>query len=131
MAQHIVQMALVVHDYDEAIRFYTGSLGFILLEDTQLSDTKRWVRVAPADSACCLLLAKAASAEQSLSVGNQSGGRVFLFLHTDDLWRDFVDFQSRGVNFIGQPRAEEYGLVVVFTDLYGNKWDLIEPRKPA
>jgi catechol 2,3-dioxygenase-like lactoylglutathione lyase family enzyme len=130
MAQHIVQMALVVHDYDEAIRFYTESLGFILLEDTQLSDTKRWVRVAPADSRCCLLLAKAASAEQSLSVGNQSGGRVFLFLHTDDLWRDFVDFQSRGVNFIGQPRAEEYGLVV-FTDLYGNKWDLIEPRSPA
>lgn len=131
MAQHIVQMALVVHDYDEAIRFYTESLGFILLEDTQLSETKRWVRVAPADSSCCLLLAKAASAEQSLSVGNQSGGRVFLFLHTDDLWRDFVDFQSRGVNFIGQPRAEEYGLVVVFTDLYGNKWDLIEPRSPA
>lgn len=131
MAQQIVQMALVVHDYDEAIRFYTESLGFVLLEDTQLSDTKRWVRVAPAGSHCCLLLAKAASAQQSLSVGNQSGGRVFLFLHTDDLWRDFVDFQSRGVNFIGQPRAEEYGLVVVFTDLYGNKWDLIEPRSPA
>lgn len=131
MAQQIVQMTLVVHDYDEAIRFYTKSLGFILLEDTQLSDTKRWVRVAPADSSCALLLARAASAEQSLSVGNQSGGRVFLFLHTDDLWRDFVDFQSRGVNFIGQPRAEEYGLVVVFTDLYGNKWDLIEPRRPA
>ena len=131
MSRKIVQMALVVRDYDEAIRFYTESLGFNLLEDTHLSDTKRWVRVAPQGSPCALLLAKAASEEQLSSVGNQSGGRVFLFLHTDDLWRDFVDFQSRGVNFIGEPRAEDFGLVVVFTDLYGNKWDLIQPRLPA
>ncbi len=128
MNQKIVQMALVVRDYDEAIRFYTELLGFVLLEDTELSDTKRWVRVAPAGSPCSLLLAKAASDEQQRCVGNQTGGRVFLFLHTDDLWHDFAELQSRGVNFIGEPRAEEYGLVVVFTDLYGNKWDLIEPR---
>ena len=131
VTQKIVQMTLVVRDYDEAIRFYTQMLGFVLLEDTQLSDSKRWVRVAPMDSAFSLLLARAATEEQLQCVGNQTGGRVFLFLHTDDLWRDFVDLQSRGVNFIGEPRAEAYGLVVVFTDLYGNKWDLIEPRLPS
>lgn len=131
MKQKIVQLALVVRDYDEAISYYTKILGFDLLEDTQLSDTKRWVRVAPKGSSCSLLLARAATEAQLKAVGNQTGGRVFLFLHTDDLWGDFVELQSRGVNFIGEPRAEEYGLVVVFTDLYGNKWDLIEPRSPA
>lgn len=128
MVQQIVQLALVVRDYDEAIAFYTEKLGFALLEDTRLSDTKRWVRVAPQGSHCALLLAKAASDEQCLSIGNQTGGRVFLFMHTDNFWRDFDAMRSRGVNFVGEPREEEYGTVVVFTDLYGNKWDLIEPR---
>ena len=131
MNQKIVQMTLVVRDYDEAIRFYTGILGFDLLEDTELSATKRWVRVAPPDCHFSLLLAKAATSEQSNCVGNQTGGRVFLFLHTDDLWGDFVELQSRGVNFIGEPRAEAFGLAVVFTDLYGNKWDLIELRRQS
>ena len=131
MTRKIAQMALLVRDYDEAIRFYTQMLGFVLLEDTQLDDNKRWVRVAPEHGSCSLLLARAATEEQLKCVGNQTGGRVFLFLHTDDLWRDFADLQSRGVNFIGEPRAEEFGLVVIFTDLYGNKWDLIEPRSPA
>ena len=126
-----MQLALVVRDYDEAISYYTKILGFDLLEDTQLSDTKRWVRVAPRGSSCSLLLARAVTEAQLETVGNQTGGRVFLFLHTDDLWGDFVELQSRGVNFIGEPRAEEYGLVVVFTDLYGNKWDLIEPKSPV
>ena len=130
-SQKIVQVTLVVRDYDEAIRFYTEILGFILLEDTQMSDSKRWIRVAPRNSSCSLLLARAATEEQFGSVGNQTGGRVFLFLHTDDLWHDFVELQSRGVNFIGEPRAEAYGLVVVFTDLYGNKWDLVEPKSSA
>ena len=128
MTQQIVQLTLVVRDYDEAIVFYTEKLGFDLLEDTRLSDTKRWVRVAPQLSNCSLLLAKAVSDEQCLSIGNQTGGRVFLFLHTDNFWRDFGAMQSRGVNFVGEPREEEYGTVIVFTDLYGNKWDLVEPR---
>ena len=129
MAQQIAQLALIVRDYDEAIAFYTEKLGFALLEDTRLNDTKRWVRVAPAQSTCSLLLAKAASDEQRLSIGNQTGGRVFLFLHTDNFWRDFDEMRSHGVNFIGEPREEDYGTVIVFTDLYGNKWDLIEPRQ--
>jgi len=124
-------MTLVVRDYDEAIRFYTEKLGFTLLEDTQLSEAKRWVRVTPPGSPCALLLAKAVTDQQTRRIGNQTGGRVSLFLHTDDLWRDFAELQSRGVDFIGEPRAEEYGLVVVFTDLYGNKWDLIEPKSSA
>lgn len=128
MTQNIFQLALVVRDYDEAIAFYTEKLGFAVLEDTQLSDSKRWVRIAPQGSACSLLLAKAASDEQLECVGNQSGGRVFLFMHTDDIWRDFNEMRSRGVSFVGEPREEEYGTVVVFADLYGNKWDLIEPR---
>jgi len=129
MLQKIVQTTLVVRDYDEAIRFYTGMLGFDLLEDTQISDSKRWVRVAPPGSPCSILLAKATTDEQLNCVGNQTGGRVFMFIHTNDLWGDFVELQSRGVNFIGEPRAESFGLAVVFTDLYGNKWDLIEPRR--
>ncbi|MGI9286962.1 MAG: VOC family protein [Pseudomonadales bacterium] len=129
MAQNIFQLVLVVKDYDEAIAFYAEKLGFVLIEDTQLSDTKRWVRVAPEGSGCSLLLAKAASEQQLASIGNQTGGRVFLFMHTDDVWRDYNQMQSRGVSFDGEPREEEYGTVVVFTDLYGNKWDLIQPTR--
>ena len=128
MTQHIFQLALVVRDYGEAIEFYTETLGFELLEDTRLSDTKRWVRVAPKGSNCALLLAKAASDEQAASIGNQTGGRVFLFMHTDDFWRDYRTYRERGVTFIREPVEEEWGTVSVFTDLYGNKWDLIEPR---
>lgn len=128
MTQNIFQLTLVVRDYNEAIAFYTEKLRFVLLEDTRLSEEKRWVRVAPAGSGCSLLLAKAASEEQGASVGNQTGGRVFLFMHTDDIWRDFNAMQSRGVIFVGEPREEEYGTVIVFSDLYGNKWDLIEPK---
>jgi len=127
MTQNIFQLTLVVDDYDEAISFYTEKLGFILLEDTQISETKRWVRVAPQDSACSLLLARAVTDEQIRYIGNQTGGRVFLFLHTDDLWRDYAEMKESGINFIGEPREEDYGWVVVFTDLYGNKWDFIQP----
>jgi len=125
----IAQIALVVRDYDEAIAWYTGKLGFVVLEDTRLSDTKRWVRVAPSKaSAFCLLLARAANEEQSSRVGNQAGGRVFLFLHTDDFTRDHSAFVTRGVQFVEKPRREAYGRVCVFEDLYGNRWDLVEQR---
>lgn len=128
MTQNIFQLVLVVLDYDEAIAFYTGKLGFIVLEDTRLSAQKRWVRVAPEGSGCSLLLAQATDEAQRASVGNQTGGRVFLFMHTDDIRRDFTAMQARGVSFMGEPRDEEYGTVVVFADLYGNKWDLIQPN---
>lgn len=129
MNQQLAQLALVVADYDEAIQFYTQKLGFQLLEDTPLSDTKRWVRVAPIGAdGIGLLLAKAANDEQKSRVGNQTGGRVFLFLHTDDFWRDFKNYSQRGVKFVRQPSVEEYGTVAVFEDLYGNLWDLIGPK---
>lgn len=127
--QQIVHIALVVADYDEAIEFYTKKLNFELIEDTVLSETKRWVRIAPPGSTCCLLLAKAATEEQRTRIGNQTGGRVFLFLHTDDFHRDHNAFRERGVKFVREPKEEEYGTVAVFEDLYGNLWDLIEPRK--
>ncbi|MBS1574040.1 MAG: VOC family protein [Bacteroidetes bacterium] len=128
MKQRLVQMALVVRDYDEAIRFYTGKLGFELIEDTKLSETKRWVRIAPKGSNdTCLLLAKAANEEQESRIGNQTGGRVFLFLHTDDFWRDYKNMQDAGIEFIREPASESYGTVAVFKDLYGNLWDFIEP----
>lgn len=128
MNHHLAQMALVVADYDDAIRFYTEKLGFTLLEDTVLSESKRWVRVAPAGSSgCCLLLAQAANEVQRSRVGNQTGGRVFLFLHTDDLWRDYHLWRARGVVFVREPSVEPYGTVAVFEDLYGNLWDLIQP----
>jgi catechol 2,3-dioxygenase-like lactoylglutathione lyase family enzyme len=118
---------LVVRDYDEAIAYYTQVMGFELLEDTPLSDTKRWVRVAPPNSpGACLLLARAATAEQESRIGNQTGGRVFLFLHTDDFWRDYHAYRARGITFETEPRQEAYGTVAVFTDLYGNRWDLVE-----
>lgn len=129
MNQYIAQMALVVRDYDEAIAFYTQKLGFELLEDTPLSETKRWVRVAPKGSGSCgLLFAKAANAEQLSHVGNQTGGRVFLFLHTDDFWRDYQQLIKNEVVFVRPPSKESYGTVAVFQDLYGNLWDLIGPE---
>ena len=128
MNQHIAHIALVVKDYDEAIRFYTEKLNFVLMEDTKLSETKRWVMVKPAgEGQCCLLLAKAASEEQASRVGNQTGGRVFLFLYTDDFRRDYNNMLEQKINFVRPPVTEPYGTVAVFEDLYGNLWDLIEP----
>ena len=127
MFQRIFQIALVVKDYDEAIHFYTQKLNFNLLEDTQLSETKRWVRVAPeGSSGFSLLLAKADSAEQLGRVGNQTGGRIFLFIYTDDFWRDHESMVEKGVIFVREPVTESWGTVAVFQDLYGNLWDLIE-----
>ncbi|HMI78660.1 MAG TPA: VOC family protein [Ferruginibacter sp.] len=134
MNQHIAHIALVVNNYDEAIKFYTEKLNFTLIEDTKLSETKRWVMVAPkgnsqnpVDGECCLLLAQAAGEEQRSRVGNQTGGRVFLFLYTDDFWRDYNDMLAKKINFVRPPAEEDYGTVAVFEDLYGNLWDLIEP----
>ena len=129
MNQRIVQLALVVKDYDEAIAFYTEKLDFELIEDTLLSETKRWVVIKPkGDGSCKLLLAKAANDDQLKSVGNQSGGRVFLFLHTDDIKRDYTNYLSRGITFVREMTEEPFGTVAVFKDLYGNLWDLIEPK---
>jgi quinol monooxygenase YgiN/predicted enzyme related to lactoylglutathione lyase len=127
MDYHINQITLVVKDYDEAIAFYTQKLHFDLIEDTVLSETKRWVVVAPKNSQCRLLLAKAANEEQLKSVGNQTGGRVFLFLNTDNLERERQNLINNKVNIIREPKQENYGKVLVFEDLYGNLWDLIEP----
>lgn len=128
MNQRIAHLALVVTDYDEAIRFYTEKLGFTLVEDTPLSATKRWVLVAPqGEGSCCLLLARAANSEQETRVGNQTGGRVFLFLQTDDFWRDYHNLLNNKVRFVREPSTEAYGTVAVFEDLYGNLWDLIGP----
>ncbi|MBN8673566.1 MAG: VOC family protein [Chitinophagales bacterium] len=130
MKQHLAHIALVVADYDEAILFYTEMLGFRLEEDTALSDTKRWVIVSPPGSdGCRLLLAKATNKEQQSRVGNQTGGRVFLFLYTDDFWRDYNDMVSKGISFVREPVTEPYGTVAVFADLYGNLWDIIQPSK--
>jgi catechol 2,3-dioxygenase-like lactoylglutathione lyase family enzyme len=130
MNQRIAHIALVVDDYDAAIEFYTQKLDFQLLEDTKLSDEKRWVMVAPSGAKeCSLLLAKASTEQQNEFVGNQTGGRVFLFLFTDDVWRDYEKFKSRGIKFIRFPEELEYGKVAVFEDLYGNLWDLIEPNE--
>lgn len=128
MKQRLAHIALVVRDYDEAIRFYTEKLDFRLIEDTRLSEEKRWVLVAPPGSAeCCLLLARAANDRQAASIGNQTGGRVFLFLHTDDFWRDYNKMVERNIVFVRPPHTEAYGIVAVFEDLYGNLWDLIQP----
>ena len=125
----IAALALVVRDYDEAIAWYTGALDFELLEDTALGDGKRWVRVAPRGSTgTALLLALAKGDEQVAAIGRQAGGRVFLFLHTDDFARDHAAMTAAGVRFVAEPRDEPYGRVVVFEDLYGNQWDFIEPR---
>ncbi len=130
MNQHLAHIALVVDNYDDAIKFYTGKLGFVLIEDTKLSETKHWVMVAPkGNEQCCLLLAQAATDEQKSRVGNQTGGRVFLFLYTDNFWRDYNNYIQKQINFVRQPVEEPYGTVAVFEDLYGNLWDLIEPKK--
>jgi len=130
MKQRISHIALVVKDYDEAIDFYTNKLDFILLEDTKIDENKRWVMVAPRGAKeCCLLLAKAANEEQSKSIGNQTGGRVFLFLFTDDFWRDYNKMVDRKITFVRPPTEYEYGRVAVFEDLYGNLWDLLEPNE--
>jgi catechol 2,3-dioxygenase-like lactoylglutathione lyase family enzyme len=146
MAQAIGYVALVVRDYDEAIAFFTEKLGFRVVEDSPSKDRegrdKRWVLVAPSEAphsapddssdaspgSCgtSLLLAKASTPEEESCIGNQTGGRVFLFLHTDDFWRDYRAMTTRGVKFVREPRDEEYGTVAVFEDLYGNKWDLLQ-----
>jgi catechol 2,3-dioxygenase-like lactoylglutathione lyase family enzyme len=128
MKQEIIHIALVVKDYDEAIKFYIEKLNFDLIEDTYQADQdKRWVVVAPKGSkGCTILLAKASNSVQESFVGNQCGGRVFLFLNTDDFWRDYNDLISKDIHFIREPQKQEYGTVAVFEDLYGNKWDLIQ-----
>lgn len=132
MNQKLAHIALVVNDYDEAIRFYTEKLHFTLEEDTVLSENKRWVLVAPPGSKeCRLLLAKAANDEQKSRVGNQTGGRVFLFLHTDNFRRDFQNLLDNNIKIVRPPSTESYGTVAVFEDLYGNLWDLIEPSKTS
>jgi catechol 2,3-dioxygenase-like lactoylglutathione lyase family enzyme len=132
MTQCLSALTLIVHDYDEAIAFFVDTLGFDLLEDTPLDAAKRWVRVRPAGTAetsgTSLLLARAATPDQQARVGDQTGGRVFLFLETDDFWRDYERWRSKGVRFLETPREEPYGTVVVFEDLYGNRWDLVQPR---
>ena len=134
MRQTIAHMTLVVRDYDEAIAFFTQSLDFDLVEDTPSKDregrAKRWVLVAPKHSRSTqLLLAKASNTDEVSRIGNQTGGRVFLFLHTDDFWRDYNTMKAKGVRFVREPKQEEYGMVAVFEDLYGNRWDLLQPKR--
>lgn len=127
MKQFLGSIALVVTDYDEAIAWYVDKLGFVLLEDERQGEDKRWVRVAPPGaSECALLLAKASNERQQAVVGTQTGGRVGFFLHTDDFWRDYRRMAAAGVSFSERPREEAYGTVVVFEDLYGNRWDLLQ-----
>jgi catechol 2,3-dioxygenase-like lactoylglutathione lyase family enzyme len=125
----IAQIAILVREYDEAIRFYVDKLNFQLLEDTPMDHGKRWVRVAPASGGVELLLARAATPEQESRIGNQTGGRVFLFLETDDFTREYDAMRNKGVTFVNGPRDEPYGKVAVFLDLYGNKIDLIQPAR--
>jgi len=132
MPQHIACVSLLVRDYDEAISFFTRSLGFELIEDTPSTDRrgrdKRWVLVAPPNSAgATLLLAQASNEEEAARIGNQTGGRVLLFLYTEDFWRDYRTMIANGVKFIREPKNEPYGTVAVFEDLYGNRWDLLQP----
>lgn len=128
MKQSVVHVAVVVSDYDEAIGFYTSKLGFKLIEDTYIPEqNKRWVLVAPQNSkGVAILLAKAANPEQTRFMGNQAGGRVFLFLSTDDFWRDYNQFLANGIKFVRNPEKHVYGMAAVFEDLYGNRWDLLE-----
>jgi catechol 2,3-dioxygenase-like lactoylglutathione lyase family enzyme len=128
MPQHIAHISLLVNDYDDAIEFYTKKLGFTLLEDTKLSDEKRWVIVKPSGGDCSLLLARASNEEQKHFVGMQTGGRVFLFLRTDNFQRDYQKLLDNKIEIIRKPSTESYGQVCVFADLYGNYWDLIEPK---
>ncbi|MCA9836479.1 MAG: VOC family protein [Trueperaceae bacterium] len=131
MRQRLAHIALLVKDYDEAIAFYTQKLNFVLLEDSyQPEQDKRWVIVAPPSSQeCSILLARASNAEQEKFIGNQAGGRVFLFLATDDFWRDYRHMQAKDIRFIREPKVADYGTVAVFEDLYGNLWDLVEFSK--
>jgi catechol 2,3-dioxygenase-like lactoylglutathione lyase family enzyme len=127
---YIAQITIVVRDYDEAIDFYVNKLGWKLMEDTVLSEEKRWVRVAPQGAReCNILLAKAKNQQELTSVGNQTGGRVGFFMHTDNFWEYYNQLLSAGVTIIRQPVTEDFGIVAVFEDLYGNLWDLIEPKK--
>ncbi len=130
MKQSIVHIALVVSDYEEAIEFYTKKLYFELIEDTYIPEQdKRWVLIAPPNgNGCAILLARASNAEQEKFIGNQAGGRVFLFLSTDDFWRDYSKYIDEGVKFIREPTEYDYGTVAVFEDLYGNRWDLLEHK---
>jgi predicted enzyme related to lactoylglutathione lyase len=128
MPSRLAYTSLLVPDYDEAITFFTGALRFKLLQDTRLSDTKRWVVVAPSEQGGALLLAKASTHEQQALIGGQGGGRVWLFLHTEDLDADIAHMRAHGVRFTEAPRNEAYGRVVVFLDCYGNRWDLVEPN---
>lgn len=127
MNQSIAHIAIVVDDYDKAIAFYTQKLHFTLTEDTKLSETKRWVLVTPQGSKCSLLLAKASNDEQRSKIGNQTGGRVFLVLHTDNIERDYNNLLLNNIKIVRKPTIEVYGTVAVFEDIYGNLWDLIEP----
>ena len=127
MTQPVAQITLLVREYDEAVTFFAQKLGFLLLEDAPMPDGKRWVLKPNGSSSITWLLAKGATPEQQNAIGNQTGGRVFLFLHTDDFWRDYHAMQSRGVKFLEAPREEPYGTVAVFEDLYSNKWDLLRP----
>jgi catechol 2,3-dioxygenase-like lactoylglutathione lyase family enzyme len=133
MGQSLACVAVVVRDYDEAIAFYCDRLGFVLVEDSLVeAQNKRWVVVAPpGPSSTRLLLARAVGDHQASRIGDQTGGRVFLFLHTDDFWRDYQLYQSRGIVFVRAPSEERYGTVAVFRDLYGNLWDLVEPKTPT
>ena len=132
MQQNIGYVALVVREYDEAVAFYTQRLGFTLVEDTDLGRGKRWVLIAPAGSrGTSLLLARAVNPEQANRIGNQTGGRVFLFLHTDDFWRDYRAMEAQGVKFKELPRDEPYGTVAVFEDLYGNQWDILQLKRAS
>ena len=130
MNQHIAHISLLVADYDEAVKFYTQKLNFSLIEDTPISEDKRWVLIAPSGSReCGLLLAKASSDEQKKYIGNQTGGRVFLFLYSDNFERDYQNLIQEKIQIVRAPKHESYGTVAVFADLYGNLWDLIEPKK--
>ncbi|HEY2387297.1 MAG TPA: VOC family protein [Candidatus Binatia bacterium] len=132
MTQSLGLVSLVVPDYDEALAFFVGKLGFTLVEDDTVPEqAKRWVVVSPPGAMeSRLLLARASTAEQRAHIGNQTGGRVFLFLHTDDFWRDYEAYKSRGVEFVREPKDELYGTVAVFKDPYGNLWDLVQPKRP-
>lgn len=131
--QSLGLVSLVVRDYDEALDFFVGRLGFELIEDTPVPEqNKRWVVITPPGSkGCGLLLARASAPDQESHIGNQTGGRVFLFLYTDDFWRDYERFRAQGIEFVRPPKEEGYGTVAVFKDLYGNLWDLLEPKEKA
>lgn len=129
MKRTLGAVSLLVRDYEEALSFYVDKLGFHVIENTDMGAGKRWIRIAPRNSdGTCLLLAKAASPEQESRIGNQTGGRVFFFLYTDDFWRDHDLMKTNGIRFLEEPRRESYATVAVFEDLYGNKWDLLQPN---